>query len=182
MQPSWWPRHGACDSMSPDGHEVVGRGGMLVSVTIGRALCPAAVLHHHLCASKQPHQLSRGLCSGDEATEAQRYCPGSRVSGWESSCTCPVRFWATFFGSRGRWGCTASPPPAHTGSLLRAPHQQLQQLSHDPLNRLPCRLGWQGQAPLCTGLDSKLMAWCSWDSRPALSPVPPWGFSSSPEK
>ena len=109
MQSSWWPQHGACDSMSPDGHEVVGRGCVLVSVTVGRALCLAAVLHRHLCASKQPHQLSRGLCSGDEATETQRYCPGSRVSGWENSCTCPVRFWVLSLAPEGGGG--ALPPP-----------------------------------------------------------------------
>lgn len=84
MQPSQWPWHGACDSVSPDSPEVVGRGRVLVSAAVSRALCPAAVLHRHLCASKQPHQLSRGLCSGDEDTEAQRYCSGSRVSGWEN--------------------------------------------------------------------------------------------------
>lgn len=84
MQPSRWLCCGACDSVSPDSPKVVGRGRVLVSATIGRVLCPATVLHRHLCASKQPHQLSRGLCSGDENTEAQRYCPGSHVSGWEN--------------------------------------------------------------------------------------------------
>ena len=121
MQSSWWPRHGACDSMSPDGHEVVGRGCVLVSVTVGRALCLAAALHRHLCASKQLHQLSRGLCSGDEATETQRYCPGSRVSGWENSCTCPVRFWAL------------SLAPEGGGGALPAPHLPTPAPSSEPL-------------------------------------------------
>lgn len=145
---------------------------------IGRAVCQAAASRRHLRTSKQPHQLSYDSCFGDEETEAQRNCPGSRISGWKNVSTCPeVLGSSSCF--RGTWGALPAPHLPNTGSPLGVPHQQPQGLSPDPLNRLPVGSEWQGRAPPCSAVDSGPEAWHSRDSRPATAP---WGFSSSPEQ